>query len=172
MMLTFLYITFLCFIGFFTYRLGMTGISNSKNTIIESIGGLIIFVSFVLVVLLVGWKALLVLLVVFWLVISPLVELMPIISKRMHHIRKFTKNGASHSDMIKAIHEGDYDVKSKNEITSIAQLNKEQLAKFQTAKDLTLHLHEIGQIKEKPTEEQMEQHFLKRINNDHTRKGV
>ncbi len=51
-----------------------------------------------------------------------------------------------------------------SKITSIKQLNKEQLEKFQMGRDLTIHLHKIGQIKEKPTEEEMEQYFLKRVN--------
>ena len=49
-------------------------------------------------------------------------------------------------------------------ITSIKQLNKEQLAKYNMARDLAIHLHNIGQIKEEITEEKMEESFLKLLN--------
>lgn len=64
----------LCFIGYFVYRFGMLGKGLSSNKI-EFAGGLILFASFVYVVF-IGWKQFSIQLLIFWIVITPITEIM------------------------------------------------------------------------------------------------
>lgn len=61
----------ICFIGFFVLRFG----NLKRKESIEFIGGTITFISFVLVFVFVGWKALLIQILVFWFVITPINEI-------------------------------------------------------------------------------------------------
>lgn len=71
---TFWLVVVLCFVGYFIFRFGMIS-RDAKNTQIEFVGGLILLVSFVLALLLVSWLALGVMVLIFWIVITPVVEL-------------------------------------------------------------------------------------------------
>lgn len=60
-----------------------------RKTEIEFIGGGVIFISFLLILLLVGWRALLVQVGIFWVVITPIVEItISSLQKRLYGIRE------------------------------------------------------------------------------------
>ncbi len=78
---TFLILISICLIGYFIFRFGMVSRGNLKE-LIEFSGGLVLFVSFLLVFFLVGWKALLVQIGVFWIIITPIVEILILYIKK------------------------------------------------------------------------------------------
>lgn len=85
---TFWVFIFICLVGYFIFRFGMVG-RGQRKTEIEFIGGVTIFISFILTLLLVGWKALIVQLGIFWVVITPIVEItISSIQKRLYGIRE------------------------------------------------------------------------------------
>lgn len=79
---------FVCLFGYFLLRFGMIS-RGARKIEIEFIGGTAIFVSFLLVFILVGWKALLVEVGVFWIVITPIVEIIiSNLQKRLHSVKE------------------------------------------------------------------------------------
>ena len=77
-----------CLIGYFMFRYGMV-IAKSYNNELEFIGGITILTSFVLVLILVNWKAIFALLGLFWIVVTPIVEItISSLQKRLYKTRK------------------------------------------------------------------------------------
>lgn len=64
----------LCFVGYFIFRFGMLS-RGAKNTQIEFVGGSILFTSFLLTPILIGWLALGAIILIFWIVVTPIVEM-------------------------------------------------------------------------------------------------
>lgn len=63
----------LCFVGYFIFRFGILSRGN-KNTQTEFVGGLTLLASFFVSGYFVSWVSILVLVLVFWVVVTPIVE--------------------------------------------------------------------------------------------------
>jgi hypothetical protein len=109
---------------------------GTSNSIIEFVGGIIILSSFILMAYFAGWKAFFALLLMFWVVITPLVEmLISTLGKRLYGSRvRYSRNMETSTE-------------------------REKRADLQAAKDLVHMMMETGQIKEKYTDEQIEKQF-------------
>lgn len=85
---TFWVLIFICLVGYFIFRFGMVS-KGQRKTEIEFIGGVTIFISFLLILLLIDWRTLLVQVGIFWVVITPIVEIaISSIQKRLYGIRE------------------------------------------------------------------------------------
>lgn len=88
MTLDFLLISIFCLVGYFIFRYGMVT-RSLYAPVIEFVGGSITFFAFVAITYFLGWKPLLGLVLVFWIIITPLVEsLLKYLQKTSHDSEK------------------------------------------------------------------------------------
>ncbi len=65
----------LCFVGYFVFRFGMLDNSSETKTEVEFVGGALLTGSFILAAFFVGWEAFLILVLLFWFVVTPVTEI-------------------------------------------------------------------------------------------------